>query len=151
LLNGSNALEHAVQLAAIVQGHDSTHWTIIATTDKLSANPNRWNRSSAKHIAHFGANGLTLGILIQFHHFVSGPLLVQELLGLDTEGSGGEAQHQNRVVFNETIHPSADGSCIVIASQTLDESLLSLVEETHQMNLGRRISNSGGEGRFIHE
>ena len=66
-----------------------------------------------------------------------------ESLLLDTEGSGGEREHEYWGVCNETINSSLDGSLVIITSDRFYKLLLAFIEDIKQMNFSTRGSAAG--------
>lgn len=137
LLERAHFSEHSVKFARIIEGNHSSHGSIIAPANKLARYPNGWYAGSTHKVGHLGTNGLAIGIRIEFNDSVFGTQIVQDLFGLDAKGASGEAEHQDRIVGNESSDTGLDGGCIVFPRQGLDESLLSIVEEIHESNFGR--------------
>jgi hypothetical protein len=142
LLQSSNAFQQSSEFSTLGEFGKSTRRAIIASTNKRAPNPNGRNRRASDQIGHFGPNGLAVGIAVQFHYRVFYTSRVQQLLGLDTKGSGSKAQHEDGIVVNQTLDAGLDRRLIVVASEGLDEGFLAFVQEAKQVDLSQRSTRS---------
>jgi len=117
VLNCTGRLEHAVELPAVVEGEQSPHRSVVAPTHELSVDPDGRDRGPTQRIAHNGADGFPVGILVELDRRVLRGFGIKALLRLDAEGSRREAQHQHRIIGDEIVEPRFDDSLVVLARE----------------------------------
>lgn len=108
-------------MAALAQLDNATFWTVVASSNKVTTNPDSWDARSPKKIGHFGTNRLAVRIDIQFNDGVFRTDSVKDLFSLDAEGSGCETKHEHGILRYESIDAGFDCCLIVLSSQGLDK------------------------------
>ena len=79
ILQGTSLFQEASKFSTFVQLHNSTHWSIIATTNELSIDPNSRDRSATEKVPHFRTNGLSIRVGVEFHDGILGIHTIEEV------------------------------------------------------------------------
>mmetsp|Transcript_3148 Transcript_3148/g.6614 ORF Transcript_3148/g.6614 Transcript_3148/m.6614 type:complete len:229 (+) Transcript_3148:906-1592(+) len=137
--------QHAVELALSLHRIYATHRPIVAAANEHVVNPDSRYRSSVHLRAKLRPQRRPILHLIELHHRVLRPLRIKDRLGLDTERSRGERQHEHGAIGNQAVQLGFGGGLVVVTGHSLDHGLLPLVER----RLGQRVAErvDGAEER----
>jgi len=131
-------LKHGIQLAALVELEQAAHGSVVAAADERAVDPDRRYRRPSHLVGEDGPDRLAFRVLVELDDRVLGIFRIKALLGLDAEGSRGEAEHQDRVAVDEAVDARPHRDFVVIARELLHERLLPLVEKVEHAERRRR-------------
>ena len=105
-LNGSCNLQHSLELASTM-----SRLCLVSSSDTFAANEDSGHGSAAGDLLHVVLDLIAVGVVLYLHdlHLVGGDVvLLQHVLGLDTEGTVALGDDEDRLLSNFLVHGSFD-------------------------------------------
>lgn len=99
-LEAASLLQHWLELSRAVKSQYTAHATVVTASNKFALHENCWHRGASNFFGELDSESLAVLDFIQFDHFIFSTVLIQDLLGFNTERSGGKRIHDARCFAN---------------------------------------------------
>ena len=120
LLQRPRGLEHGNELAVLLQGHQA--WAVVAAPDALARDEDVGDARPSGALRELGPEGLALvSHVVQLQRRVLHPHVDQDLLGLFTERSCGETEHDDLGPVDDLLELLLGRFHVVVAGLGLGE------------------------------